>query len=219
MKLSGALLGRIARALTALGLLFAILCGRAFYSTHVELERADSLREGGNNELAVDHYRRAATWMFPGNFAARRALEALMEIGTSAEARGESVLALAAFRSAHAAVMSTRSFYEPNADLRLLADARIARLMSLGVTPPVDAHLSAEEREATYLAMLRADRDVALVWALVALLGFAAWVTGAALFAARAIDAANRLVPAEARRWSTLFVVGFGSFVLGLALA
>jgi hypothetical protein len=219
LKLPSAALGRGARALAVVGVVFALLCGRALYSTHVELSRAESLHEGGNNELAVDHYRRAATWMFPGNVRARQALESLIEIGVAAEARGESVLALAAFRSVHAAVMSTRSFYEPNADLRELADTHIAHLMSVGVTPPMDAHLSPDEREATYLAMLRENRDVSLLWAWVALLGFIAWVSGAWLFAARAIDTAHALIPSEARRWSTLFVVGFGAFVLGLALA
>lgn len=219
MKLPGAVLGRVARVLGALGLVFGVLCGRALYSTNVELDRANALREGGNNELALDHYRRAATWTFPGNVRARQALQALLEIGAEAEARGESPLALAAFRSVHAAVMSTRSFYEPNADLREVADAHIARLMSTGVTPPMDAHLSVEEREQTYLAMLRANRDVSLLWAWVALLGFAAWVTAAWLFASRAIDTKHAIIAPEARRWMTLFVVGFGLFVLGLALA
>jgi len=219
LKLPGALLGRVARMLGAVGLLFAMLSGRALYSTNVELDRADALRAGGNNELALDHYRRGATWMFPGNVRARQALEALLEIGTEAEARGESALALAAFRSTHAAVMSTRSFYEPNADLREVADAHIARLMSTGVTPPVDAHLAVDAREAMYLAMLRADRDVSLGWAWLALAGFAAWVTAAWLFASRGIDTAHAIVPHEARRWMTLFIVGFGAFVLGLALA
>lgn len=211
-------LGPLARALAAFGLLFAMLCGRALYSTNVELTRAESLREGGNNELAVDHFRRAATWNFPGNLRARHALESLMEIGVEAEARGESVLALSAFRSLHGAVMSTRSFYEPNADLRERADVHIAHLMSIGTTPPMDAHLSMDAREATYLEMLRANRDISLLRACVALLGFLAWVSGAALFATRAIDTEHALIPSEARRWSTLFVVGFGSFVLGLAL-
>ncbi len=209
----------LARAALALGLVIAGLTVRAWVSCSDELARAEQLRSGGDVEAAIDHYRRAAVWYFPGNVRARAALEALVEVGEQAEGRGDATLALAAFRSVRAGVMSSRSLYVANADLKELADGRIAALMASGTVPPVDANRSPEERREAYLAMLRADRDVSTGWALLALLGLAAWICGAALLAARGLDAEDRLVPAEARRWGTLLVMGLGIFLLGLALA
>ena len=90
LKQPGVLVGRVARVLGAVGLVFAVLCGRALYSTNIELDRADSLREGGNNELALDHYRRAATWTFPGNVARTPSAAVAAGDWDRSEARGES---------------------------------------------------------------------------------------------------------------------------------
>ena len=209
----------IARAALLAGLLLAGLAIRAWSSCSEELARADEAREGGDVESAIDHYRRAAVWYFPGNVRARAALEALMEIGEDAQARGDATLALAAYRSVHGATMSARHVVVPHEDLRARADEEIATLMAEGTVPPIDAHRTPDERRSVYLAMLREDRDVRTVWALLALFGFAAWVTGAAVFLRRGFDASGEVIAREARRWGTVFVVGLGLFVLGLALA
>jgi hypothetical protein len=209
----------LARAALVVALVVAGLGLRSWVSCSAELARAEELRDGGDVEAAIDHYRRAATWYFPGNVRARAALEELVEIGTGAEARGESTIALAAFRSARGAAMAARGVYLPHADVVAVANERIAALMAEGAVPPVDADRSPEERREAYLAMLRADRDVRTGWALVALLGFACWVSGASLLARRGVDERDEVAPREARRWGTLLVVGLGLFVLGLALA
>ncbi|MBN8615622.1 MAG: hypothetical protein J0L92_33815 [Deltaproteobacteria bacterium] len=209
----------IARAALLAGLLLAGLAIRAWSSCSEELARADEAREGGDVESAIDHYRRAAVWYFPGNVRARAALEALMEIGEDARTRGDATLALAAYRSVHGATMSARHVVVPHDDLRARADEEIATLMAEGTVPPIDAHRTPDERRSVYLAMLREDRDVRTVWALLALFGFAAWVTGAAVFLGRGFDASGDVIAREARRWGTVFVVGLGLFVLGLVLA
>lgn len=209
----------IARAVLLVALLAAGLAIRAWSSCSDELARAEDARTGGDLESAIDHYRRAAVWYFPGNLRARAALEALMEIGEEARERGDATLALAAFRSVHGATMSARHVVIPHDDLRALADEEIAALMAEGTVPPVDANRSLEDRRSVYLAMLREDRDVSTGWALLALLGFASWVTAAAVFLGRGFDETGDVIGSEARVWGTLFIVGMGVFCLGLALA
>jgi hypothetical protein len=209
----------LARLALVVGLGLAGLVLRAWVSSGGELVEAEAARRGGDVEAAIDHYRRAAVWYFPGNVRAGEAIEALYTLGEEAEGRGETALALAAFRSVRAAAMSARSFYVPHDALRRQADERIAALMAAGTVPPVDADRRPEERRASYLAQLREARDPSAPWALVALVGLGSWVAGAGLLASRGLDERDAWVPAEARRWGTLVVVGLGLFVLGLALA
>lgn len=209
----------LSRAALVIGLVLAGLLLRAWISCGSELAEADSARRGGDTEAAIDHYRRAAAWYFPGNVRASAALEALFEIGAQAEARGETALALSAFRSVRAAAMSARSLYVPHDALRTHADERIAALMAAGTVPPADAERSPEQRRARYLAALRQQRGPRTIWALLALVGLSLWITGGVMLATRGLDERDAWVPAQARRWGTLIVVGLGLFVLGLALA
>jgi len=85
--------------------------------------------------------------------------------------------------------------------------------------PGVDAGKSKAQLYAEHLALLEASPDPNLLWTLVLLGGFAAFVGAAFAFSVRAIDAEDRLVTASAVRWGAVLVVGLGLFVLGLSLA
>lgn len=215
-----------ARTKTALGraggilvVVLVVLSVKVIVSSRAELDRARRAETAGELEVAVTHYRRAARWHLPVQPWADEALDALMAIGEAAEERGDAVLALASYRSAHAAIMSTRHLWVPDRERLHRADERIAHLMATGEVPPVDARRSEAEREALYLEMLEEDRDPALGWSLLALLGFLLWLAGAYGVFTRALDEDDRFVQAELRKWGTLFVLGFGFFALGLALA
>jgi hypothetical protein len=93
-----ALLRLVARGALVAALLISGLVLRAWLSSGTELDHAEEARSGGDLEAAIDHYRRAAVWYFPGNVRATHALEALIEIGEDARKRGDATLALAAFR-------------------------------------------------------------------------------------------------------------------------
>jgi hypothetical protein len=66
---------------------------------------------------------------------------------------------------------------------------------------------------------LTETRRPSVLWSLVLIAGFLAWVFGAFAFAARAIDEEDRIVAGPARLWGTTVVIGFGLFFLGMALA
>lgn len=205
--------------LSGLGVVVFVLSVKVLLSARAELAEAERWRAEGSLTAAVTHYRRAARWYLPVNPYSDAALDALADIATEAEAGGDDTLALSSWRSVRAAIESARSVYTPNRDRLDTADEHIAALMARVEVPPVDAARTEEERRDIHLALLREDRDPSVLWAFVALFGLVGWVAGALLFSLRGLDEEDRIVAKEARRWGTMFVVGFGLFVLGLLLA
>ena len=220
MKLSDAKPVRIGvKVAAAVGVVLLVLAFRVVTSSRAELDEADRARASGQTEAAVVHYRRAARWYAPGNPYSDEALSKLGTIGREAEESGDLELALSAWRAIRAAIMSSRSFYTPHRDRLEAANARIAALMARQPPPPIDAGKTEDELRREHLALLAQTTRPSILWTVVLLLGFAAWVFGAFAFVTRAIDDEDRLVPGLARRWGTVILVGFGLFVLGMSLA
>lgn len=203
-----------ARALAVIGALLAVLAVRAVTSSRSELARGDALRAAGDADAAILAYRRAARWYAPGNPYVPEALDRLAAIAGEAEAAGDPVRALAAWRSARGAIESSRSFYVPHRDRLTAAEEAIARLTG-EVSPPGRADTA---RRAT-LAGLQAPEVPVVGWSVLALCGWLAWTGGAFAFAQQALDEEDRVRSKPARLWGTVVVVGFGLFVIGLSLA
>jgi hypothetical protein len=210
---------RVGRALGIAGVVLLLLAVRAVTASFGELGEANRLRARGEVEPAIAHYRRAARWYAPGNPYSAEALDHLAEIGLAAEEAGDPDLALAAWRSIRGAILGSRSFYVPHPERLEIADQHIATLMAGLPPPPIDAQRSPEERRATHLALLREVPRPALGWSVLALAGLAAWIIAAFAFVTRALDEDDRLVAPQARLWGTVWIAGFGLFVIGLALA
>lgn len=192
------------RFVAALSVLFAVLAVRVVTGSRAELARGESLEAARDLDGAILHYRRAARLYAPGNPYTVTALERLAAIGARAEAAGETDRALAAYRSIRGGVLATESFYVPHAAALAQADARIAALTGdAGARPPGPDPL----------------RRPHVGWTLLLLGGWLAWTAGAFVFAQRALDEEDRVVPAAARLWGTVIVLGFGLFVIGMALA
>jgi hypothetical protein len=208
-----------ARAVGTFGVVLLLLAIRVVTASSAELQEAERLRERGDVDASIAHYRRAARWYAPGNPYAAEALDRLAVIAREAEQGGDRERALAAWRSVRGAILGARSFYVPHAERLAEADERIASLMAALPPPPIDAARSPEERRAAHLALLRETPRPSVVWGLLALVGLATWVAAAFAFLTRAIDEDDRLVARPARLWGTVWIVGFGLFVLGLALA
>ena len=199
------------RIFAAAGVVFAVVTTRVVVSARFELQQGQLLYEAGDIPGAVLHYRRAGRWHAPGNPYSRAALSALARIAREAEAAGDDAQALAAWRSLHAAIASTRSFYVPNADQLAAADAEIARLMSRQLAG--DSSVRADiEHELAELPRPHAT------WTWLLLLGFVVWVTSAFRLASVGFDE-NQRWRGDANRWVAALVMGFASFVVGLVFA
>ena len=195
----------LARTLALAGVLLAVIAARVVSSSHGELARAERLMSRDDMDAAILGYRRAARLYAPGNPYSTRALDRLAEIATAAEAEHDTERALAAWRAIRGAILSARSVYVPHRDRLARANDAIAALTAAsGRGRP--ASLDPPERPR-------------VAWTLLALFGWLAWTGGAFVFAVRALDEEDRVIPAAARLWGTVVVLGFGSFVIGLALA
>jgi hypothetical protein len=207
------------RGLCVLGLVLGSFALRVVTSAASELRSGERYQQAGQTEAALIHYRRAGRWYAPGSPYHVEALVRLGRIGADAEQRGDVDLALAAYRAIRAAIMSTRSFYVPEAERLRAADERIAVLMASLPPPAMDAGKSREQLRQEHLALLRADPSPRASWSLVLLLGFGLWVGSAFAFTLRAVDDQDRFVRREVLRWGALIAVGFGLFVLGMTMA
>lgn len=206
------------RAFTLLGFVLAVVSVRVVTSARSELQQGERALAGGDRDLAIVHLRRAARWYAPFSPYHVRALEQLARIGGEAERKGESELALQAHRSLRGAIMATRSFYVPERARLEAANQRIAALMAALPPPGVDAGKSREQLEREHLALLTAIPGPDTFWTFVLLAGFACWVGSAFTFSVRAIDDEDRWVWPEVRRWGGMIALGFGLFLLGMAL-
>jgi hypothetical protein len=196
----------------------ALVAVRVVLSARAELAQAEQALSNHDEDAAIVHLRRAARWYAPGSPYHVRALEQLAQLGRAAEQRGDVQGALSAYRSLRGAIMAARSLYVPERARLDAANRRIAALMASLPAPGVDRGKSRAQLEREHLALLRAIPGPNTFWSCVVLLGFACWVGAAFAFSARAIDADDRWVAREARRWGSLIALGFGLFVLGMAL-
>lgn len=200
------------------GLLVA--AARVVWSSQQECKVAHEAYASGRMDDAIVHFRRAARWYVPGNPYSTQALHRLAEIGASAEKQGHVERALDAYRSMRAAIYATRSVFVPHASMLPSTDAHIARLMARLPPSAMRKHMSASERERLYLAQLRASNHRPHVgWAMVALLGFGAWVTAGHRVWTRGFDHVGAMVPRSLFRYVAYFVLGFAMFAVGLRFA
>ncbi|HEX2676272.1 MAG TPA: hypothetical protein VHM19_06520 [Polyangiales bacterium] len=219
MSVSPRTFGSIARGLGIAAVVLSVLLVRVLGSARQELHEADALLAQSDLDGAIVHYRRAARWYAPGSPYHVEALDRLAKLASEAEGRGEIDRALRAHRAVRAAIMATRSFYIPERERLRRANDRIAALMAEQPAPGMDAGKSKDQIRREHLALLEHDPSPNVLWTCLLLLGFASWVSAAFVFSVRAIDDQDHWVPAEAKKWGTVIVLGFGLFVLGMTLA
>jgi hypothetical protein len=217
--LSAARVRTLLKVFALVAFVWSVVALRVVSSARQELIEADSCRARADIDCAIVHYRRAGRWYAPGSPYHVRALQHLAELGQQAEQQGDSERALLAYRSLRGAIMATRSIYMPEPARLKAANQRIAALMSELPAPGMDAGKSKAQLQREHLALLEAVPGPNVFWTCVLLSGFFGWVAAAFAFSARAIDEDDRWVVPEARRWGALIALGFGLFVLGMALA
>lgn len=211
---SGKLLRLGTRITAVIGVLFAVLAVRAVTSSRAELLRGDTARERGDADAAILFYRRAARWYTPGDPCVPEALDRLAMIAREAEEEGDTERALAAWRSVRGAILATRSFYIPHRGRLERAEREIVDATASLAEPRVREAARQHAR-----AALGEPTGPVLLFTLVLLVGWLAWTGGAFAFTMLVIDEEDRVRAKPARIWGTVIVVGFGLFVLGMALA
>jgi hypothetical protein len=169
-----------------------------------------------HEEEAVARWRRAARWYVPGAPHVGAAYDRLEALAQAASVAGERDLSLMAWRAVRSSVLATRSFYLPERARLGRANAEIATLMAASEDPASGPSRDQAARRAWHLGLLERDESPRVGWAVLALLGFGAWVGGGFLFAWRGLGESDRLVPRVAARAGALIVVGLLVWALAL---
>jgi hypothetical protein len=209
----------VARGLSIAGVLVAVLALRVISGSHSELGRGERLLAQRDVDGAILAYRRAARWYTPGNPFSAQALDELAGIAAESERAGDLPRALAAHRAIRGAILATRSFYVPHGERLDRANDAIVRLTRGSAAGRIDPENRAAARRAAVVRALRAPPPPSVGWSVLAVLGWLAWTAAAFAFARYAIDEEDRVLAKPARLWGTMVVLGFGLFVIGMALA
>ena len=203
-----------ARVLVALGVLLAVLSVRIVSASGAELARGDRLRARGDVDSAILAYRRAARWYAPGNPSSTEALDRLAAVARASAEAGDLDTSLAAWRGLRGAILSTRSLWIPHPERLARAEEAIALAMAERAGPTERAETRSRAR-----AQLALPDRPRLPWTVLLLLGWLAWTGGAFAFARWALDEEDRPRARQAQLWGTVVVLGFGCWVIGMALA
>lgn len=203
-------------ALIVVVALGALLITRANHAALRELRMGMEAERGQDLDGALIHYRRAASWWFPGSSTAQRGLDALERVAIDARQRQDNLAELAAVRARLSALQSRR-WLSQDTQLQAVA-SRVSELSVQTAAVTFGERRSPEQRRSALQAQLLATDAPTLLGLLLTLLGFACWVSAAFVLPRRGFDA--ELQPtAAARGLGTWIVLGFGLFVLGLSLA
>jgi hypothetical protein len=212
----GPALRRAVVVVLALALPIGGAVARTIVDGRRELAASIELLEAGDVPIAIVHARRAASAYVPFAPHVGAAYEALREIATSAELRGDRDTALVAWRAIRSASMQTRWIVEPHERERVRADAAIARISADAPQPMSMRDRRPEDLERMHASLLARDDAPRPVWSLVLLVGIAGWAFGGYWMATRGLSAEGRLVAGPARVAAMAGAVGLVAFVLAL---
>lgn len=197
----------------ALGL--AALYGRTLWSARTHLLLGEQAAFGQDREGAVREFGRAAREQAPGNVYADRAVVALLEVARDYEEgrRGpvDREAARRAYMTVRAALLGARHLRTPHSWALQQANQRIA---ALWIGPDQSDPAAAQAEHLRKLAP-EAVPLAAPGFSLLACLGAALLVGGAAAFIARGLDREGRRVPG-ALRYVAVAAVGAAILLLGL---
>jgi len=216
------MLGKVPRALVVAGVslcvLMLVMSLRAVLEARAEADKASAAIAAGDLDLAIVRLRASARWDTPFNVYAARSLLRLERLAETAEQAGEHERALSAYRSVHAAIQATRSFYTPHTEVLARADQRIAALMAREPPAKIEQNRSENQRRGDYLALLSAH-DPEPLGVLLAFAGFITWVGSAVVFLSWGVDQEGRILRQVAKRSVLFLLLGWIAFAVGLRIA
>ena len=198
--------------LLAVAVGLAAVLMRVFWDGHAALQSGDEAMAKGDAKAAITHWRRAARWYAPGAPHVTDAYDRMETMARAADEHGDRKLALETWRAIRSSILATRSFYTPFPDRLAAANARIADLMAKDDSAPG----TEEEKRSFHAGLLARDDSPSVPWALLALVGFVAWVGGGFWFARRGIGEDGKLDRRTAARAGLLIAAGLLTWMLGL---
>lgn len=206
--------GTVARGAAIVSVLFGIVATRVVWTSRAELIAASAADDA---EERIVHLGRAARMYAPGNPYSERALERLVQAGRAGEPGAST--RLAAWREVRAAILSTRSFYTPHAELLHEANGAIALEMARLEAPDAAAGPDHEQRRQWHAARLAQDDAPSVAWSVVALCGLGLWIGAAVAFIFLGLEPEGRIRRGRALVCLAGVLMGLAAFFIGLARA
>ena len=189
-------------------LILAGLTARMTLGARAELRLADAV---AGRPMEAVHLRRAMAYYLPGNPYVAAAHRRLVALARGAEKDRRPAAALDTWRQLRSAILALRGLTRPYAETLPEANRRIAALSATGPRSGLSVKAHRE--------LLNHPKEPRPLWALLAVVGFVAWVGGAVwlLWGGLRPDGGRRCGAVLAPL--ALTVAGFAVFAVGLAVA
>jgi hypothetical protein len=202
-----AALGFLAWSVCLLLLVAGVATLRAVLDGEREIAASDAAFDADDLHAAIQHARRAASAYAPGAPHVERGYERLLAIARGAEATGQPAVAVLAWQAQRAAVLESRSFFQPFPARLEEADRNLSRLEAARTAPE-------PERAEAALRLFKQSRARAVEQA-----PWGGLLAGGMLVAALGLAwfARSALGPGGAIRWAS-GRWGLATFACGAAL-
>jgi hypothetical protein len=191
-------------------LALGVITTRVISDGNEERFAGDKAFDQGDLATALVHARRAATLYAPGAPHVRLAYERMVAIALGSERKGDSELALSAWRAIRSAILETRHIWIVEPELLAMANGNLARLMTRGT--------SAEAR-AEAQSWLDRDEAPRAEWVFVLGFGFAATMGGLGWICLRGVSSEGKVRFARIKWAGVLTLIGLACWTLAVLRA
>src|SRR6266446_2396846 len=190
-----------------------LLLLKIVYSARQEFVYGEQAFTRGEYAVAITHYERAIKWYTPFSKTVQLAVERLWQLGTEAEARGNSPLALEAYQSLRSSLYAVQSFYIPYQSWIPKSEERIAPLLA---KTKAGAEAGTEQGEdklaqdtARFAMQLQRHVGPHLGWSILLEIGFLGWVSATVGLIWYVVDENGNFARRPGLLWGSLIAVFF----------
>ncbi len=152
----------------------AMIWFRAFYGSMKAYHQGETYLKGQQYIKAMTFFDRSIHWYTPFNPYVRRSVEKLWEIGKDAERKGDTRLALIAFRTIRRGFYASSSFYIPGRDWIKRCDIKINKLIQL---EQIKEELPENfKMKGKYITESQRIASPNIYWTIILEIGFLGWI-------------------------------------------
>lgn len=168
---------RVALSLLLLAVLFiAIFFIKSAIEARNTYHHAEAAYKQGKADEARLYYERTIKFHTPWSPTTPRAIERLWQLGSTAEGQGNTLLALAAYRSLRSSLYSIQSMYSPYKPWIPKSESKIATLMAHTIAVQQQNTVQRAQDTAKFLHQLQRPTGPHLGWTIVTEIGFLGWI-------------------------------------------
>ena len=200
-------------------IVFLMVWVRAFYGSMTAYYKGASYLKDKKYIRAITFFDRSIHWYTPFNPYVDRSAERLWNIGKYAEQKGDTKLALIAFRTIRRGFYSTHSFYKPGREWINRCDTQINQLMGPELQNR-ETH-SSSGKKGGFITKRQKDPSPKIFWTILLEIGFLGWVgsvIGFIMFPLRRKEE-NQSLTSSFLVWIGLTIVFFAFWIFGMMKA